>query len=463
MPEETVTAPEAPAAPTAIGDIISEFSQPAGTVPATAAPDAQPDLSFGQPAATPEESGAPTETETLADDWWEKLLAEQDAADPYAALLSDDAFASALADPGKSQEYWQQVHDALKTTVGQAQTLQQIEQAIEYAGGRGNLPGVTQLAGDLLRGALPIEDEENVPPGATYLGRFLDGVRRVEGTIYDDLIVAILNDPNADGQIQYNRDYLLHRLGLDPRHYDAYQTVAKMGGYTPPVDATAEQEWLQQNIPAELHDTYRRLSPAKREDMRLAPLEVVVEDLRDKQFIFDSQQQAETARAQSEQQRAAETEWKATRQLGDYQMSVFQEYQQKGEGLGLSPLEAAGIAALAYIDLQNAFWDEKSEARKVTDALYHRFKDGNPLQINGGQGQYKKLFDAAWRRAAAATPPRRKPTAPPPPPQNGASGPKVPAAPPPARQPQFPPGQPPSERVATTINDIMREFGVGAG
>jgi len=86
--------------------------------------------------------------------------------------------------------------------------------------------------------------------------------------------------------------------------------------------------------------------------------------------------------------------------LAGEQISVFDEYTQKGKELGLNELEAAGLAAIAHREIEIGYWRD-SGWRKILDGWIQRIKTGNKLAASDGRRVYIKAFDAAYQRAAA--------------------------------------------------------------
>ncbi len=447
-------APESAPVATSMSDIYREFSQPEPTP----APVEQPveQQQFYQPPVEQqpvEQVAAEEGTDDAEENWFEKLLGQAELADPIASLLDEQAFAQATQSPESLRGYAEQVREALKTQSEQAKAVAEIDQAAQWVGGRDRAKIAFDLTGDLFRGDLPIDEADALPEfqAETYVDRFLNRVEQVHPDTYEALAVSVLN--NAKGVIQANAGYLLKQLGIDPRYIEDYKRVAAVGGFEPPEDVAAEANWLKENIPAELHDVFRKLDPDVKADMRARPAALAKRSLEQEAF-FQRQESEKQQREQRESfQKSQEAEVKASETLVKETWGVIEEYVKKGTAFGLNPLEAAGAAMLAYQKLDQQYW-ANGEARRAIDGLHQRIKTGNELQISGGRKAYQKLFETAYREALSSYKPQRK-TAP---------GPAQPAtrqiAPPTAQRPaQFIPQAPPEARpAATRIEDIIKEF-----
>src|SRR5262249_55551961 len=128
--------------------------------------------------------------------------------------------------------------------------------------------------------------------------------------------------------------------------------------------------------------------------------------------------------------------------LGAEQRKVFDEYVAKGKALGLNELEATGLAAIAYAEIEGGYWDENSESRKIIDRWHGHIKSGNNLKKESGRNGYRKAFEQAYRKAAGKHSQKRPglPTIAPNQTQKRVNGPTNGN-----NQPQFTPATPPGE------------------
>jgi hypothetical protein len=451
-----------------MGEVMNEFQggaggdasspSPAPTPEAPVAPLAQP--TAGELAGG--DASAPAAGSQPADDpnWYEKLLAEQ-SADPLAGLLlPEEQWGQMQTAPEQLMQWATNARQYLTQVAEQEKAWKEQEPDVEWFGGRQNIGLAARIAGDLFRGGerlAPEEAREFGEEGLTYVERGLERIRQThEGTAWQ-IAAGVLN--RMPEIIDYNRDFVLRRIGLDPELIDSYHAVTMAGGYTLPEDTEAESQFLAQ-MPAHLHGVYRKLPPEVRKDLQQRNPGVAQFDLQQ----YAKTQEFEERQAQQQQQqlriRAQQIEEQATSGLANATREVFQEYMARGEALGLNKLEAAGVAALAYSEMEAAYWQANSEQRRVMDDWYNRFKGGNDLQIKATASAYKKLFEQAYRKALSQYAPKR-PTA-------AASAVSTPvsaaakAAPVNGRQPQFSPQAPPgssSTNPVDVMNDIMKQFG----
>jgi hypothetical protein len=111
---------------------------------------------------------------------------------------------------------------------------------------------------------------------------------------------------------------------------------------------------------------------------------------------------ASVARQAQEIESAQRVDHESTRTIASETRALYNEFVEMGSRLGLSPLEARGLAATAYEEFEAQYWDDKSEWRKTHDDWYNRIKGGNELHAGDGRKAFQKAFEAAYRRAAEA-------------------------------------------------------------
>ena len=406
----------------------------------------------GQPPAGDVPAGAAGETDV---NWYEQLL--NPPADDLAQLVDDQAFAALQQNPQALLEWATRAHGQLQGFAQSRQEEQQFEEDYQWFGGRENSGLAARLAGDLFRGGIELSDEERAEyPGATnYAERFVGRVLQQHPDSAVALGVAVLN--SMPELLKANSSYLLRQVGLDPKYLEDYRRVAVAGGYQIPQDVQGEVDWLKQ-IKPELHETFRRLPADVRADMikRGAGVAEFELGVYSRDFARDDRErQMETQQRQQELQRI---EMESTKTLATETRRIFDEYVERGKSLGLNPLEAAGVAALAYAEIESSYWQGGGDINGVLDGWLDRIKTGNKLQIDGGRSAYKKAFETAYRKALGSHAPRRPNTAQPPAP----NGQRQPLPVPPAGQQQQP--QPPAPPVYTrpedTMNEILRQYGV---
>lgn len=438
-----------------MGEVMTEFSGGGGDVPVSPAPTPEaPAAPLAQPTAGESSGENPSSVGSQPDldtNWYEQLLQQEQTPDPLTGLVLDDAGWQQIAqDPAQFGTWAQNARQQLAAIAEQRKAEAELEPDFEWVGGKKNAGVAARVFGDLLRGDYPLTPEEARESSApTYVERGLEQIRRMDEPTAWRIAAGVLNQmPEI---IDHNRDYVLERLGLDPNLVDAYKQVTLAGGYQMPEDTEAESAFLAQ-VPASLHDAFKKLPPAVKKDLQQRDIGVAKFDL--EQYARNQQWEAEQAK-QAEmraQQQAAQVEEKAQVSLADSTRQVFQEYIDRGKSLGLDPLQAAGAAALAYADLEQSYWQANSEYRRTMDDWYGRLKSGNELQIQQTRSAYKKMFEQAYRKALQANAPKR-PTGVPP-----MSGPR-PIAPAPQQQPaQFVAPLPPNGGGATDPVDLMNEI-----
>lgn len=444
---------------TVMGEVMGEFSGGGGDVPVSPAPTPEaPAAPLAQPTAGESPGENPSSVDSQPDldaNWYEQLLQQQEPADPLANLALDDARWQQIAqDPNQFGTWAQQARQYFATLAEERKAEAELEPDFEWVGGKKNASVAARVFGDLLRGDYPLTPEEARESTApTYVERGLERIRQMDEPTAWRIAAGVLNQmPEI---IDHNRDYVLERLGLDPRLADAYRQVTLAGGYTMPEDAETESAFLAQ-VPANLHDAFKKLPPAVKKDLQQRDIGVAKFDL--EQYARNQQweaEQAKQAEARAAQQ-AAQVEEKASLGLAEATRGVFQEYIERGKSLGLDPLQAAGAAALAYSELEQSYWQANSEYRRTMDDWYNRLKGGNELQVRQTQSAYKKLFEQAYRKALQSNAPKRPTAAPLP-------GPR-PIAPAAQQQPaQFvapvPPNGSGTSDPVDLMNEILRQHG----
>jgi hypothetical protein len=273
---------------------------------------------------------------------------------------------------------------------------------------------------------------------------------------------AVLNHLPELIKDQHNAAYVLRTLGFDPKYAEDYRRVAESGGLQPMANQGEVVEWFRASgIPLDQLGTFNRLPQRKQADMLAGDVEAAKFDLQQYHDIFTERDQRTRNEEARRSQEYARLEYESTKTLGAEQRKVFDEYVAKGEALGLNKLEAAGLAAMAYAEIEGGYWDESSEARKVVDKWHGYIKSGNNLQKESGRSGYRKAFEAAYRKAAGQykSPRPGVPAAP--------QAPRQPGAPNSNNQPQFPPPTPPADDLnkltgAELMDAILRREGAVA-
>jgi hypothetical protein len=450
-----------PDAAEVMAETINEFNTPGAesappapeTPPANFADDQTP-AGDVQPDAAPADDGA---------NWYESLLAEQDN-DPLRALaLDDQAWTGLSGDPQRLAEYAANARSYIQQQAAQREQLDAQASDIDHLG-RDKVGYASRVIGDLLRGDEPISEEEalrwgqNGPRNHAELALFRLAQNQDNPRAIDELGTAVLS--LMPGLLRQNEDYLLQVLGYDPKFKGDFKNVAAAGGYNPTPQQEEINTWFQTNqIPAEFAATFARLPLQKQLDMLEGNVEAAKFDLQQYHEYYAAKDQQAQQAQQAEQQRAFQVEQQATRSLADATRAIFNEYVEKGKALGLNPLEAAGAAAMAYAEIEQGYWDERSDQRRLMDGWYEKHKGGNKFQIEQGANAYKKAFEQAYRKALSQYQPKR-----PAPPLNNGQRPATPPAngqrPP---QQQFQPAQPTGDTSALNgadlMNEIMRQYG----
>jgi hypothetical protein len=106
-------------------------------------------------------------------------------------------------------------------------------------------------------------------------------------------------------------------------------------------------------------------------------------------FILDRLGLGREAQQQAMQERAA-IERQAGQNFNVEQYKIFDEYIAKGKAAGLSDLEAAGLATMAFREIElGAF-----------DTWYAELRGGH--RLGPGRDRYRRAFDAAFKKVAEA-------------------------------------------------------------
>lgn len=442
--------------------VINDFSSQGGGDPAPApAPTPDPAAPTDQPPADQAAGDGPPAEPTALDKWLESLSAQdQDQPNELATLLNEEAFNGLRENPEGLAQWAAQARGHLQKFNEGAERERALAEKVERIGGWEDAPKAFDIYGDLFRGdiALSEEDRAEFPEAVNYTERALMRVMGQDKATAYSLGAAVLNlMPEV---LQHNANYLLKALGYDPKYAEDYKRVTEAGGFQVTQNQQAVQDWFKDNgIPLDQLSTFQRLPVKKQQDLLAGDVEAGKYDL---QFYHDYYQNQDRAAKAEEAYRAQESnrvEYESLKTLGGEQRQVFQEYVDKGKALGLNDLEAAGLAAMAYAEIEEQYWDENSEARRVVDAWHGHIKTGNKLQRDGGRSGYRKAFETAYRRAAS---------------KHGSKRPGVPATPPAqtragaptngANQPQFNPATPPGNpgrplTAAEQMEEIMREYG----
>jgi len=455
----------APDAASVMEQTISDFHQSGGggePSPATA-PEPQPPATAGEgqaplPAASTDDQ-APAEPEP---NWYKALLAQdQDQPDELAALLNEEAFNGLSGNAEELSAWSKKAFDHLRRLNEVAERERTLGAAIERVGGWGDAPKALDIYGDLFRGDIELsqEDRADFPEAQTYAERALHRMMRHDKNAAYSLGAAVLNHMPELLQDQHNAAYIMRTLGLDPRYAEDYRRVAESGGLQPMANQQEVVEWFKSSgIPLDQLGTFNRLPLELQQDMLAGGLGAAKFHLQEYHDRFTERDQRARAEETRRSQEYAHLEYESTKTLGAEQRKVFDEYVTKGKALGLNDLEAAGLAAMAYAEIEGGYWDESSESRKVVDRWHGYIKTGNNLQKESGRSGYRKAFEAAYRKAAGQY---KSPRAGVPP----APAPRQPVAPNSNNQPQFTPATPADDDLnglfgAELIQAIMRKNGM---
>jgi hypothetical protein len=441
--------------------VINDFNSQGGGDPApTPAPTPDPTTPTDHAHADQPPTDQSTPEPTALDRWLESLSAQdRDQPNDLANLLNEEAFNGLRENPEQLAQWATQARGHLQKLNEGTERERALAEKVERIGGWEDAPKAFDIYGDLFRGdiALSEEDRAEFPEAVNYAERALMRVMGQDKATAYSLGAAVLNlMPEI---LQHNASYLLKALGYDPKYAEDYKRVTEAGGFQVTQDQQAVQNWFKENgIPPDQLSTFQRLPVKKQQDLLAGDVEAGKYDL---QFYHDYYQNHDRA-AKAEESRIAHessrVEYESLKTLGSEQRQVFQEYVDKGKALGLNDLEAAGLAALAYAEIEEQYWDEDSESRRVVDAWHGHIKTGNKLQRDGGRSGYRKAFETAYRRAASKHGSKR-PGAPANPPAQTRAG-----APPSNGQPQFNPAPAPgnpgrSLTAAEQMEEIMREYG----
>ena len=390
--------------------------------------------------------------------WYEQFLNPQEEPDDLAQLLDPQGFQALQQNPQQLLEWATRAQGQLQTFAQSREHQRKIEQAAEYFGGVDNAELAFQLAGDLFRGEIDLTPEERAefPNAANYAERFVARVMGQQPDVADALGAAVLN--SMPELLKANAGYLLRQVGLDPKYLEDYKRVVAAGGYQIPEDAQAQVEWLDRNgVTGQRRDAFYRLPVEVRADMIKRGIGVAGFELETYAKNFAREDREAQVERQQRQQEMQRVEMESTKTLATETRRIFDEYVEKGKAMGLNPLEAAGVAALAYAEIEGSYWQGGGEINGVLDGWLERIKSGNKLQMDGGRSAYKKAFELAYRKALGANAPRRPQGAQPPAP-NGARSPlPIPPANPPQRPaPQASPGH---LDPVQTMNEILQQYG----
>lgn len=459
MPDEGIGG--APDAATVMQQTISEF-QGAGE---GAAPDTQA-------ATPPDEPSVPPEPET---DWYGAPFAgEQDQPngmanrmadeqpDELATLLNEEAFNNLRETPEGLQDWAQKAFGHLRKYGELAELDRQLGEVAEYIGGWENAEHAFNLFGDLFRGDLPLDEGERAefPAASGYAERAVLRLMGQNPQIAYQLGAAVLNHMPELLMEPHNAGYLLRTIGLDPQYIEDYLQVAEMGGFQPTADQQEALDWFKaHDIPMEQLGTFQRLPIELQQDLLVGNPNAARFHLQ--RYHNDRLNQEQAARA-AEDRYAQERdfiEYQSAQTLATEQRKVFEDYVAKGKALGLNDLEAAGLAAMAYAEIEGQYWEDGTESRKVVDSWHGHIRSGNKSQIESCRTNYRKAFESAYRRAAGQYSPKRPGL-----PAPQLHTPRIPGAPNGNNQPQFTPSTPLADELskltgAELMDEIMRQHG----
>jgi hypothetical protein len=107
--------------------------------------------------------------------------------------------------------------------------------------------------------------------------------------------------------------------------------------------------------------------------------------------------QAATDRQTAESQRA---EYAHSQTMSREMNGLYREFVEKGKAAGLNDLEAAGLAAMAYEEIEGESWKADSEWARAFNDWQGRVRGGNKLHAGDGRKAAHKVFDSAYKRAA---------------------------------------------------------------
>ncbi len=464
MADETTGA--APDAASLMGQIIDSQGSGGGEpspAPAPApAPAPQPPADQAPAPADPNQPPVDGQPAEPVPNWYEALLAQdQDQPDELAGLLNEETF-NGLSGNAEGLSAWSKKAFEHLRRLNEVAEREKALGDIERVGGWEDAPKALDIYGDLFRGDIELteEDRADFPEAQTHAERALHRVMRHDKNAAYSLAAAVLN--HMPEVLKYNANYLLQSLGYDPRYAEDYRRVAESGGLQPMANQQEVVEWFKSSgIPLDQLSTFNRLPIDLQKDMLAGSLGAAkfhLQEYHDRFTERDQRARAEEARVYQESVRL---EYESTKTLGAEQRKVFDEYVSKGKALGLNDLEAAGLAAMAYAEIEGGYWDETSESRKAVDRWHNYIKSGNRLQKESGRAGYRKAFEQAYRRAAgqyksprsgvpAITPGQTQPR-----PISATNG---------ANQPQFTPPTPPADDLnklsgAELMDAILRRQG----
>jgi hypothetical protein len=469
----------APDAASLMGQIIDSQGSGGGEpspapVPAPA-PAPQPPAATAEPPAPADPNQPPADeqpAESVAN-WYEALLAQdQDQPDELATLLNEETF-NGLSGNAEGLAAWsKKAFDHLRRLNEVAEREKTLGGSIERVGGWEDAPRALEIYGDLFRGDIELteEDRADFPEAQTHAERALFRMMQHDKQAAYSLGAAVLNHmpelltqewTDENGVKHSNVGYILRTLGYDPKYANDYRRVAESGGLQPMANQQEVVDWFKESgIPLDQLSTFNRLPIDLQKDMLAGSLGAAKFHLQEYHDRFTERDQRARAEEAHRHQESVRLEYESAKTLGAEQRKVFDEYVQKGKALGLNDLEAAGLAAMAYAEIEGGYWDENSEPRKVVDRWHGYIKSGNRLQKESGRAGYRKAFEQAYRKAAGqyksprpGVPPA--PTQPQPRPTGATNG---------NNQPQFTPPTPPVDDLnklsgAELMDAILRRQG----
>ncbi|MGH9752777.1 MAG: hypothetical protein ACREA2_08325 [Blastocatellia bacterium] len=94
-------------------------------------------------------------------------------------------------------------------------------------------------------------------------------------------------------------------------------------------------------------------------------------------------------------------EFQASQTVAIGAREIFNEFVEQGRRVGLNELEALGLAAASYMEVEKGFWAEgESDWKRTVNDWTRRVLSGNKLHAQDRRSAYRRAFEAVYRRVA---------------------------------------------------------------
>lgn len=433
-------APSAPAAPTGggfAGFLEREYAQPAEQPGTPSQPEQieQPEGIGERPDVStyrePEEGGQPQllgDDVPLTEEEWQQYEAQIFGAPPLEenfdpASLNLDEVAQ---DPQRLRSVTERLLNERATPA-----LQVGQTILQSLGDRHEqlAPVMAQVVSDMLNPAGVFDYQGQQLTNGQRLGAYLNKnfPQAAEAITLDTL-------QYEPAFVQQNFDALVERLSQEPAFAERFVARAEVQPYinSDLVDRSAE---FLRAVPQELHETFRNLKPAVQENLLYQDPRVAIEELVEKKELADIK--ANQQRQQQQQQQAVEArqERQALQSAHKAQLGLYDQLVADAKANGYSDLEAAGIAAQAWRQIEEGYFDEGNSWQQLTDDLQRAYRKGDQDTAKKILNKFKEatvpLYKQTLRKnlRPSQVRSRLRPAAPP--------------AAPNANAPRFDPAQPP--------------------